>query len=605
MRGLHKSSKTPMLSLKESLPKLKRRKASGPLPNLRGDLESSRPTCMLLSSKRVKQVVAPKSSHHNPRTVLSWLIDNNVVLPRAKVRYCSRKNFHSMAEGRITRDGIKCSCCEKVFTLSNFEVHAGSKYRRPAANIFLEDGRSLFDCQMQVIRGKKTGSYARKTRGRNKGTSHEGENDNICTVCHYGGELVLCDECPSAFHQGCINLKDVPDGDWFCPSCCCAICGHMKYRNNSAQPVDGSLHTCNQCEHKYHIGCLRNRGEDRLQTCPEEKWFCCKKCAQILLGLQKILGKPLPVGEDNLTWKLLKPMTPDTHDVEALSENHSKLNVALEVMHECFEPIKESRTQRDLVEDVIFTRGSELKRLNFRGFYTVLLERDDEIIAVATVRIHGEKVAEIPLIATRVRYRRRGMCRILMNELEKMLMELEVKRLVLPAIPSVLNTWTTSFGFTKMTDFERVQFLDFTFLDFPDTVMCQKLLRKNPSADSSPSGRQPDLVYRNRDNTDLDVSEVYQAEHNDESRFMEQELVRYVELLDILLTMLIFGSTARTNGCGIKSSVDMNVMVDQPWLSKTSQKCFLEDAHFNNTGRENSNFDLRCYKRRRLSSYGS
>ncbi|KAB1224878.1 hypothetical protein CJ030_MR1G008848 [Morella rubra] len=293
MHGLHKSSKTPTSSLKDSLPKIKRKKGSGPLPNLRGDPESSHPTCMLLSSKRVQQVVAPKSSHHNPRTVLLWLIDNNVVLPRAKVRYCSRKNFHSMAEGRITRHGIKCSCCEKVFTLSNFEVHAGSNYHRPAASIFLEDGRSLFDCQMQVIRGKKMGSYARKPRALNKGTSHQGENDNICTVCHYGGELVLCDKCPSAFHQGCINLKD-------------RIIGVK---------------------------------------------------AEILLGLQKILGKPLPAGEDNLTWTLLKPMTPDTHEVEALSENHSKLNVALEVMHEHFEPIKESRAQRDLVEDVIFNRG--------------------------------------------------------------------------------------------------------------------------------------------------------------------------------------------------------------------------------------------------------
>lgn len=51
------------------------------------------------------------------------------------------------------------------------------------------------------------------------------------------------------------------------------------------------------------------------------------------------------------------------------------------------------------------------------------------------------------------------------------------------------------------------------------------------------AGRQPDLVYRNRDNTDLDVSEVYQAEHNDESRFMEQELVRCVSNLSNPLFM--------------------------------------------------------------------
>jgi len=29
-------------------------------------------------------------------------------------------------------------------------------------------------------------------------------------------------------------LKDVPDGDWFCPSCCCGICGKKKFRSNNA-----------------------------------------------------------------------------------------------------------------------------------------------------------------------------------------------------------------------------------------------------------------------------------------------------------------------------------------------------------------------------------
>lgn len=67
------------------------------------------------------------------------------------------------------------------------------------------------------------------------------------------------------------------------------------------------------------------------------------------------------MGLDNLTWSILKPMKADNHyadvpDVDALAENYSKLNVALGVMHECFEPVKEPFTGRDLVEDIIFCR---------------------------------------------------------------------------------------------------------------------------------------------------------------------------------------------------------------------------------------------------------
>lgn len=34
-------------------------------------------------------------------------------------------------------------------------------------------------------------------------------------------------------------------------------------------------------------------------------------------------------------------------------------------------------------------------------------------------RVYGDKVAEVPLVGTRVQYRRHGMCHILMDELEK------------------------------------------------------------------------------------------------------------------------------------------------------------------------------------------
>nr|XP_011461842.1 PREDICTED: uncharacterized protein LOC101308072 [Fragaria vesca subsp. vesca] len=183
---------------------------------------------------------------------------------------------------------------------------------------------------------------------------------------------------------------------------------------------------------------------------------------------------------------------------------------------------------RDLAEDIIFSRGSNLSRLNFQGFYTSLLERNDELITADTVRIHGEKVTEVPLVATRFQYRRQGMCRVLINLLEKMLMDLGVERLVLPAVPSVLNTWTTAFGFSRMTKSERLQFLDHTFLDFQDTIMCQKLLMKISAAEPSLLiGTKPQMS-RSADIVDLDessaASEVCQPERTEDSQTVSQGL---------------------------------------------------------------------------------
>lgn len=89
---------------------------------------------------------------------------------------------------------------------------------------------------------------------------------------------------------------------------------------------------------------------------------------QIFTGLERLLGKSIPVGrdKDKLTWTLRKNKTSEcsstsNDDIDALNmeeiiENYSKLNVAISVMHECFEPVKEARTGRDVVEDVIFCR---------------------------------------------------------------------------------------------------------------------------------------------------------------------------------------------------------------------------------------------------------
>lgn len=69
-------------------------------------------------------MVTPSTTNHRPCKVLSWLIHNNLVLPRVKIHYCSAKGSHPMAEGKASGEGIVCSCCHKVFTLGGFESHA-------------------------------------------------------------------------------------------------------------------------------------------------------------------------------------------------------------------------------------------------------------------------------------------------------------------------------------------------------------------------------------------------------------------------------------------------------------------------------------------------
>ncbi|KAK2643605.1 hypothetical protein Ddye_025368 [Dipteronia dyeriana] len=491
-------------------------KSSKALTTLGDDLVASRQTRGLRPNKRVRELKIPSASSKNPINVLSWLIDNDVVLPRQKVFYCSRKNRRPMAEGKITQKGIKCNCCRKVFTLGAFKVHIGGVNSIPATHIFLKDGRSLLDCQYEALSNSNMNSFLGEQHDKLKGNHQRGVNDTVCSVCHYGGNLILCDGCPSSFHRKCIGLKCIPAGNFFCRSCCCGICGSEFRDGFENVPI------CYQCELKYHSTCMVERGGAHISVAhSKENWFCSKKCHEIFLGLQKLVGKPIPIGGKNLnlTWTLLKPKQLDSHRVDAYDiECLSKLNIAPSVMHECFEPVQDAHTGRDLVEDVIYGRGSELNRTNFKGFYTVLLERNEELVTVANVRIFGEKVAELPLVGTRFPFRRLGMCRFLMNELEKKLMEIGVEKLILPAIPNMLDTWTTSFGFSVMTRSERLHFLDYAFLDFQGTIMCQKLLSKTPSAlFKQPRGPQLIIIPdESGDTIDCDgsspVSEVLQVE---------------------------------------------------------------------------------------------
>lgn len=47
------------------------------------------------------------------------------------------------------------------------------------------------------------------------------DHQDYCEVCQQGGEIILCDTCPKAYHMVCLDpdMEEAPEGRWSCPSC--------------------------------------------------------------------------------------------------------------------------------------------------------------------------------------------------------------------------------------------------------------------------------------------------------------------------------------------------------------------------------------------------
>ncbi|KAL3721402.1 hypothetical protein ACJRO7_033833 [Eucalyptus globulus] len=301
------------------------------------------------------------------------------------------------------------------------------------------------------------------------------QSDTICFICHYAEDLIHCHRCFSSYHLGCLQLKVVPNEKWICPSCCCGLCGVRDSINGNRQMTNA----CFQCTRQYHVNCLDKVGSLYPSSYPSER-FCSNACYKLYVQLHLLLGISNTTSVDGLTWTLIRSMRNDCNAC-SITRNYSSLKIShvLKVIKESFQPITELHTNRDLIKDIVFNSVSKLKRLDFRGFYLMVLQKGDEIASVATVRILGLRLAEMPLIATSFQFRRQGMCRVLMNELEKLLVQLGVERLILPAARQVRTTWEASFGFSEMPVSDRQELLGYPLLGFQGTTMIQKYLRRS------------------------------------------------------------------------------------------------------------------------------
>ncbi|XP_016581144.2 increased DNA methylation 1 isoform X1 [Capsicum annuum] len=453
--------------------------------------KSQKSGCKLLLrglNKGGKHFTEAKWPTFAPRTVLSWLIHSGIVYLNEVIQYRNLKDDSVVNTGLITTDGVLCNCCDKVLSISEFKSHAGFKFNRPCLNLFMESGNKPFTlCQLEAWSDEYK---ARKVVSQTAQTEERDQNDDSCGRCGEGGELICCDNCPATFHLACLFTQELPEGSWYCSQCTCQKCGEVvKYSEALCSP--GGL-KCSQCEHKYHEACSKLR---ITKSGPDsDTWFCSESCQEVYKGLHSRIGFINGL-TDGFSWTLLRSIHGDhiVHSdqrfIALKAECNSKLAVALTIMEECFLPMVDPRTGIDMIPQVIYSWGSQFARLNYQGFYTMILEKDDVSVAVASVRIHGVTVAEMPLIATCSKYRRQGMCRRLLNSILEMLKSFKVEKIVLSAIPGLVETWTCGFGFEPLEDCEKQSLSHINLMVFPGTVWLKKSLFQAADAD------QPSAVH--------------------------------------------------------------------------------------------------------------
>ncbi|KAM9800390.1 chromodomain-helicase-DNA-binding protein 5 isoform 1-T1 [Syngnathus typhle] len=176
---------------------------------------------------------------------------------------------------------------------------------------------------------KKKARRGRKKRKKEDGDGYETDHQDYCEVCQQGGEIILCDTCPRAYHLVCLEpeLEKAPEGKWSCPHCEKeGIQWEAKDEEDEEEDEaggeeeddhmefcrvckdGGELLCCDACPSSYHIHCLN----PPLPEIPNGEWICPRCLCSPLKGkVQKIMhwtwgDAPLPAEP---------PAGPDGHPI--------------------------------------------------------------------------------------------------------------------------------------------------------------------------------------------------------------------------------------------------------------------------------------------------
>ncbi|KAJ8570706.1 hypothetical protein K7X08_037678 [Anisodus acutangulus] len=400
-------------------------------------------------------------------------------------------------------NGIVCSCCDSEISPSQFEAHAGcAAKRQPYRHIYTSSGLTLHDIALMLANGQSIATN---------------NSDDMCTICGDAGELICCEGCPRAFHAACLGLECTQTSGWLCSYCRdkfvpgrkaagdagpimirltrvvkapesegggCVVCRTPDF--SVAKFDDRTVMLCDQCEKEYHVGCLRESGLCDLKELPKDKWFCCNDCNKVYVVLQNCVLKGAEVIPASaavaVTKKHVQKCLTDTatNDIQwrilsgksRFPEHLPLLSSAATIFRECFDPIV-AKSGRDLIPVMVY--GRNISGQEFGGMYCIVLIVKSVVVSAGLLRIFGQEVAELPLVATSRENQGKGYFQALFGCIEILLSSMHVKNLVLPAAEEAESIWTNKLGFRKMTDERYLKYSrDFQLTIFKGTSMLEK-----------------------------------------------------------------------------------------------------------------------------------
>nr|XP_027204103.1 chromodomain-helicase-DNA-binding protein Mi-2 homolog [Dermatophagoides pteronyssinus] len=158
---------------------------------------------------------------------------------------------------------------------------------------------------------------------------YETDHQDYCEVCQQGGEIILCDTCPRAYHLVCLEpeLEEAPEGKWSCPHCEGEGIQDQENDESLEQTTNdhhmefcrickdgGELLCCDACPLAYHTYCL----SPPLEDVPDGEWRC-PRCS-----VEPLKGKVAKI----LHWRWVeKPKKQRTKMIETKTDNETSETV--------------------------------------------------------------------------------------------------------------------------------------------------------------------------------------------------------------------------------------------------------------------------------------